>query len=88
LFCSVSSEAKSSSGRQNGPASRATNGEPRFGQLAGEGAAAGAGTDDDEIHLVDIAVLAHRDPSALAEDVRRPAAFGARHAERVIRHAR
>ena len=48
LVCSASSDAKSSSGRNHGPASRRDDGEPGLGQPAGERAAAGTGADDDE----------------------------------------
>ena len=44
--------------------------EPGLGELAGEGAAAGAGADNRKIDLVLVAITAHRDPAAGAEDVR------------------
>src|SRR5690348_3111183 len=49
-----------------------------LGQLAGQGAAPGAGPDNREINLVFVAVTAHRDPAAGVKHVRRAPVLGTR----------
>src|SRR5205823_13188917 len=51
---------------------------PRFGELAGERSATGAGAHDREVHLVRIAIAAHRHPPAFAEHIGRAPVDGAR----------